>query len=207
MRPIPRLHAFTDAAALADPALGSKAGAIAAAGSAVALHARDRAASGARLTDVARRFVALARPPGAAVLVNGRPDIARAVGAQGIQLGAGDLPPAAARSVLGTGWIGVSVHSVEEARSAADAGADFLVAGSIYDSASHPEHPGRGLAFLEQVMPLGLPVIAIGGITAARAREVRNAGAYGVAAITALWRAGDPAAAALALLAPWMADE
>ena len=70
-----------------------------------------------------------------------------------------------------------------------------------------PEHPGRGLAFLEQVAPLGLPVIAIGGITAARAKEVRDAGAYGVAAIAALWRTGDPAAAALALLAPWMADE
>jgi thiamine-phosphate pyrophosphorylase len=49
-------------------------------------------------------------------------------------------------------------------------------------------------------------VIAIGGIDAARAREVRAAGAYGVAAITALWRAADPAAAALALLAPWTED-
>ena len=207
MRPIPRLHAFTDAAVLADPALGSKAAAIAAAGSAVALHARDRAASGARLTEVARRFVALARPPEAAALVNGRPDIARAAGANGVQLGSGDLPPAEARVVLGAGWIGVSVHSLGEAGSAADAGADFLVAGTIYDSTSHPEYPGRGLTFLEEVTSLGLPVIAIGGITPARAKEVRDAGAYGVAAIAALWRAGDPAAAALALLAPWMADE
>ena len=54
---------------------------------------------------------------------------------------------------------------------------------------------------------LGRPVIAIGGIDAARAGEVRAAGAYGVAAITALWRAPDPAAAALALLAPWTEDE
>ena len=50
---------------------------------------------------------------------------------------------------------------------------------------------------------LGLPVIAIGGIDAGRAAEVRDQGAYGVAAITALWWAADPAAAALALLAPW----
>jgi thiamine-phosphate pyrophosphorylase len=50
---------------------------------------------------------------------------------------------------------------------------------------------------------LGRPVIAIGGVDAGRVREVRAAGAYGVAAISALWRAADPAAAALALLAPW----
>ena len=52
---------------------------------------------------------------------------------------------------------------------------------------------------------LGKPVIAIGGIDAARAAEVRAAGAYGVAAISALWKADDPAAAALAFLEPWLA--
>jgi thiamine-phosphate pyrophosphorylase len=52
---------------------------------------------------------------------------------------------------------------------------------------------------------LGLPVIAIGGITPERAMEARDAGAYGVAVISAAWRAPDSAAAAMALLAPWSA--
>ena len=67
MRPLPRLHAITDAAVLAFDDLGVRAAAIAAAGSSVALHARDRSAGGARLASVARRFLALARPPEAAV--------------------------------------------------------------------------------------------------------------------------------------------
>ncbi|HEU4474274.1 MAG TPA: hypothetical protein VFR72_05525, partial [Gemmatimonadales bacterium] len=71
MRPLPRLHAITDAAVIAAPDFAVRAGAIAAAGSVVALHARDREASGAALVRVARRLAALAEPPEAAVFVNG----------------------------------------------------------------------------------------------------------------------------------------
>jgi thiamine-phosphate pyrophosphorylase len=98
------------------------------------------------------------------------------------------------------------VHDPEEAARAVDEGADFLLVGSIYPSATHPDRPGEGLELVRAAAALGRPVIAIGGIDAARAGEVRAAGAYGVAAITALWRAPDPAAAALALLAPWTED-
>jgi thiamine monophosphate synthase len=86
MRPLPRLHALTDTALLAQPDLGIRAAAIAAAGSAVALHARGRSASAAQLTAVTGRLLALARPPEAAVFVSGRSDIAAALGAQGVQL-------------------------------------------------------------------------------------------------------------------------
>jgi thiamine-phosphate diphosphorylase len=206
MRPLPRLHAITDARVLAMDDLGVRAAAIAAAGSAVALHARDRSAGGARLASVARRFLTLAKPPEAAMFVNGRPDIAGAVGAQGIQLGLHDLTPGEARASFPLGWIGRSVHSVDEAGQALEEGADYLLVGNVFPSSTHPGRPGGGPGLVRDTARLGLPVIAIGGIDAERAGRMREAGAYGVAAIGALWHAADPAAAALALLAPWLGD-
>jgi thiamine-phosphate pyrophosphorylase len=204
MRPLPWLHAFTDPELLAQPDLGIRAAAIAAAGSAVALHARGRSASAAQLTAVTGRLLALARPPEAAVFVSGRSDIAAALGAQGVQLSRQDLTPADARRVLCLGWIGCSVHSRAEAEDAVQEGADFLVVGSVYPTASHPGRRPAGLDLVRQAAELGVPVIAIGGITPERVVAVRSAGAYGVAAIRALWHAADPAAAARAMLEPWM---
>lgn len=207
MRPLPRLHAVTDSRVLALPDLGIRAAAIAAAGPAVALHARDRTAGGAVLARAALRLQALARPPEAALIVSARPDLAAAIGAQGVQLGAGDLAPREARRLLPHGWIGRSVHDPAEAAAAVDEGADFLVVGPVYPTASHPGRPGVGLALVQAAAALGRPVIAIGGIDPARAALVRDAGGYGVAAIGALWDSADPAGAALALLAPWLEEE
>jgi thiamine-phosphate diphosphorylase len=204
VRPLPRLHAVTDAGVLDEPDFPIRAAAIAAAGSAVALHARDRTAGGARLAQVTHRLLALARPPEAAVFVNARPDIAAASGAQGVQLATGDLSPRDARLVFRPGWIGRSVHSAEEAAQAVEEGADFLMVGSVYPSDSHPGRPGAGLDLVRQTVRLGRPVIAIGGIDASRVAELAEAGAYGAASIGALWRAPDSAAAALALLEPWV---
>lgn len=204
MRPLPRLHAITDGATLALADFGVRAAAIASAGSAVALHARDRSASAAALAAAATRLVALAGPAEAAVIVSGRPDVAAAVGAHGVQLASDDLSPADAHRVLPQGWIGRSVHTEAEAEAAALEGADYLVAGAVYATSSHPGIAGGGPALIRAAAEFGLPVIAIGGVTPQRAPELRAAGAYGVAAISALWRADDPAEAALALLAPWM---
>jgi thiamine-phosphate pyrophosphorylase len=203
VRPLPRLHAITDARVLADPDLGQKAASIAALGSGVALHLRDRSGSTRDLAEFGRRFVALSRPPEAAVIVNGRPDLARALGAQGVQLGVHDLPVSAARQVLGRGWIGRSVHSTEEARGAVDEGADFLLLGAIFATPSHPDRAPLGVQALEACAALGRPVVAIGGITAGNVAACREAGAWGVAAIRALWDAPDPLAAARILAAPW----
>jgi thiamine-phosphate diphosphorylase len=188
---------------MALPEFGILAAAIAAAGSSVALHARTGGASGALLSAGALRLIALARPPEASVFVSGRPDIAAAVGAHGIQLRSDDLSPADARRLLPRGWIGRSVHSKEEAAVAVAEGADFLVVGNIYETPSHPGRPAAGPGLVTEAAGLGRPVIAIGGITPDRAAEVKAAGAYGVAAIRGLWRAADPAAATLAMLAPW----
>jgi thiamine-phosphate diphosphorylase len=206
MRPLPRVHAFTDATLLRAPELGIRAAAIAAGGSAVALHIRSPDDGGAFLAAATLRILALARPSEAAVFVNGRPDIAAAVDAQGVQLGLKDLAPTDARRVFPRGWIGRSVHTRDEAAAALAEGADFLVVGSIYKTASHPGQPPAGPRLVTECAKLGQPVIAIGGITPERAIEVKAAGAYGVAAIRALWQASDPAAATLALLAPWGND-
>jgi thiazole tautomerase (transcriptional regulator TenI) len=123
-----------------------------------------------------------------------------------VQLAKDDLTPADARRVLSRGWIGRSVHSIEEADAAVREGADFLVVGSIYRTASHPGRSAVGLRLVREAAGLSRPVIAIGGITPERAIEVKEAGAYGVAAISALWLASDPAAATLAMLSPWMGD-
>ena len=203
MRPLPRVHAVTDAAVLALPDFGIRAAAIASTGSSVALHARDRTAGGATLAAAAARSLALARPPEATVFVTGRPDVAAACGASGVQLAAGDLTPADARRIAG-GLIGRSVHSADEARAAVDEGADFLIVGSVYPTASHPARPALGPAFVTACARGGPPVIAIGGIDAgARARGARG-GRLGRRGDPALWHAADPAAAALLLLAPWL---
>ena len=205
MRPLPRVHAFTDPEVLLQADLGIRAAAIAAGGPAVALHARVQGAGGAQLARIAQRLLTLARPPEAAVFVSARSDIAAAVGAHGVQLAREDLAPSDARHVM-HGWIGCSVHSLKEAAAAVREGADFLVLGNIYETETHPGRPAAGLDLIREVATLGAPVIAIGGITPARSIEVKAAGAYGVAAIRALWRAADPAAATLELLEPWSAD-
>jgi thiamine-phosphate diphosphorylase len=200
MRPLPRLHAITTDAICRGADFGIQAAAIAAAGSGVALHARAPGSTAAQLSVFAARLVALARPAEAAVVVSGRPDLARAVHAQGVQLRAGDLAVPDARGVLGPGWIGRSVHSVAEAEAAVAEGADYLVVGTIFASPSHAGQAAAGLEMIRRTATLGRPVIAIGGMTPARAGEAMAAGAWGVAAISALWLAEDPHAAAVAML-------
>jgi thiamine-phosphate diphosphorylase len=207
VRPLSRVHAFTDGSVLAANDFGIRAAAIAAGGPAVALHARHPGGTGAELALSARRLVSLARPPEAAVFISGRADIAAAVGGHGVQLGTSDLMPADARRILPRGWIGRSVHTVEEAAAAVAEGADFLVVGSIYRTATHPEREPTGPELVTKAARLGVPVIAIGGVTTERVAELKEAGAYGVAAIRSLWQAADPAAATIAMLSPWLEEK
>jgi thiamine-phosphate diphosphorylase len=207
VRPLPRLHAITNQAALSDQHFRVRLAAIAALGPAVALHARSRAISDRGLVDTARRMQAHAAAPGATTFVNGRPDIAHGLGLNGVQLKTGDLSPRDARTIFPHGWLGVSIHTREEALQAVDEGADFLLAGTIFPSETHPGVPAAGLSLLDDIVPLGIPVVAIGGITPDRTFAVSETGAYGVAAISALWGARDAAAAATELLTPWMEVE
>jgi len=207
MRPLPRLFAVTTDVICRAADFGVRAAALASLGPAIGLVVRAPGGTTAQLAAFAARVSALAQPPEAAVVVHGRPDLARAVHAQGVQLRRTDLAPADARRALPGGWIGVSVHSREAAESAIAEGADYLIAGNVYETATHPGRPARGLPWLRDLCSLGVPVVAIGGVTPERAAEVRRAGAWGAAAITALWDAPDPAATAAALVGHWTAED
>lgn len=202
MRPLARLLAVTNDAVCRAADFPARAAALAATGPATGLLVRAPGCTAAEHAGFAEQAAAAARPAEAMVLVHARPDLAHAVGAHGVQLRRSDLAPADARRML-SGWIGVSVHDRAEAEAAITEGADFLLAGNVFATTSHPERPARGLAWLEAICALGRPVIAIGGITKERAPAVRQAGAWGAAAISALWETADPAAAAHAILAAW----
>ncbi len=173
------------------------------AGGAELLQVRLKGASAARLLAVATEVVALGHAAGALVLVNDRPDVARAAGADGVHLGQDDLPVAAARRVLGPGaLVGVSTHDVGQARAAAAAGADYLGVGPVFATTSKTAAlPPRGLDLVRAVRAaVACPLVAIGGITAATAAAVRAAGADSVAMIGALTTAPDVTAAVRAVL-------
>jgi thiamine-phosphate pyrophosphorylase len=214
VRPLPRLLAFSDDRVAALDDLGVRAAAIAAAGPGVALVARLPGGSIDTLALLARRMVALAVPPMAAVMVTARADIALAVRANGVILRTEDLSVDIARGVLtprhdpghhtASHFVMRSVHSEAEAAAAARDGADALIVGSIWPSATHTGRAAAGTALLERVVSLGVPTYAIGGVTPARAVEAKAAGAWGVAAISAAWDAPQPYQAVLALLQPWL---
>ena len=194
--PLPRLHAITDERIARRPDLDLIATALAeGGGSDLAFHARGRELTGLEHFELAGRLAV--RPPGR-LFVNDRLDVALAVPTAGVQLGHGSLPVSAARALNPLWWIGRSVHDLAEADAARTEGADYLVVGPVFATASHPGRTPIGVAGLRQIVSAAdeLPVIAIGGITADRVREVRHSGAYGVAAIRALWDDAEPAEAA-----------
>ncbi|WP_277542691.1 thiamine phosphate synthase [Haloarcula laminariae] len=147
----------------------------------------------------------LCRAHGVAFVVNDRVDLAQALDADGVHLGDDDLPVPVARELLGEeAIVGRSVSTVAAARDAEAAGADYLGVGTIYRTGSksdipedeHGVGPERVAAIADAV---DIPFVGIGGITAENADAVARAGADGVAVITAVTRADDPAAATAAL--------
>ena len=200
---LPRLHAITDERIARRPDLTAIIDELAAGGgAALAFHARGRRLSGAEHYELALR---LAAAPPAQLFVNDRLDVALAAGAAGVQLPGWSVDPAAARGLNAGWWIGRSVHDWGEAEAAAALGADYLLVGPVYATASHPDKEPLGLAALERIVGLGLPVIAIGGVTSKRVAELRRAGVYGVAAIRALWDAPAAGDAARRVLEDWHA--
>ncbi|ELZ17051.1 thiamine phosphate synthase [Natrinema limicola] len=138
---------------------------------------------------------------GVALLVNDRVDIAQAIDADGVHLGQSDLPVAVARELLGPeAVIGCSTSTVEDAIEAEAAGADYLGVGAIYGTDSKEDVPkeknGTGLELVSEIAAaVSIPVIGIGGVTASNAPPVLEAGATGVAMISEITAADDPATA------------
>ena len=199
---LPRLHAVTDDRVAAGPGVVERAAAMAAAGGpGLAVHLRTRALGGAAQLALARRLRAALEPHGSWLVVNDRADVARAAGASALALGRTGLAVRDARRVAPDLPVARSVHGAAEARAAEADGADFLVAGSVFATASHPGAAAEGPRVVEEAASGGLQVVAIGGLTPGNADGALRAGAWGVAAIRALWDAADPAGAVRAFLA------
>lgn len=134
----------------------------------------------------------------ALLIVNDRVDVAMLAGADGVQLGETALDVADVRSLVGPEMlIGRSVHSEVGAVDAECQGADYLILGTVFETASHPDGRIGGLDLVREVTEaVGIPVLGIGGITVGNASDVMEAGASGVAVITAVTMAKDPRLAA-----------
>jgi thiamine-phosphate pyrophosphorylase len=155
------------------------------------LQVREKAIPDRELLGAVEAVRDLARPAGAAVLVNDRVDVARVAGV-GVHLGEEDLPAAEARRLLPAALLGVSTHDLEAARSAfADPAADYVAFGPIFASGTKSERPPRGLEDLARVAALRRkPLVAIGGITAENLDAVLDAGADSVAMVAGLLQSG-----------------
>ncbi len=194
--PLPGLHVVTDDAVLADRRFSDRAARLMEThGPAIALHLRGPRTEPSRLLALAEALVPTARRAGARLLVSDRVDVALAAVADGVQLGQRSLPVAAVRPLSPHWLIGVSVHDRAEIDRAE--AADFLLLGTIWESASHPARKGAGLGFVRDALArVDRPVVVIGGVTPERAAVARDVGAMGVAVLRGVWAGSDPAAAA-----------
>ena len=210
---IPKLHVVTDDEILARPDFETRAREVFEVfearelaeddvGGSVALHIRGARTTGRRLSRLARMLCERAAASGVLLVVNDRLDVALAVGAAGVHLGARSLPPAEARRLLGAGrLLGVSVRSASEAVEATESGADYLFVGTLFETPSHPEAVARGPEFLGLVASrIDLPLVGIGGVTPERAVTVLRSGGHGVAVIRGIWDAPSPPDAVKAYL-------
>jgi thiamine biosynthesis protein ThiS len=181
---LPRLHAVTDDRVIGEGRVVERAAALAeAAGSSLAVHLRSLVLDGRAFLELARDLARVLAPHGAWLAINGRADVARAASARLVVSGRGGLSPADVRRVVPRALVARSVHEVRELRRAEEEGADIAIV-------------SKGCP-----METRLTVIAIGGITPERVPEALAAGAWGVAAIRALWDADNVGAAAGAFLA------
>ena len=159
---------------------------------------RERQLDDRRLLAFAAEVIETVRPRGPLVLINERTDVALASGADGVHLKSDGPSASDARRIAPDGFvIGRSVHSLDEATATANAGGcDYLLFGTVFPSRSKPDgHPIAGLQALQQVCEgAQLPVLAIGGLTEARAADVVRVGASGIAAISLFADANDIAA-------------
>lgn len=157
--------------------------ASAASGGVHLIQVRERDLDGGPLLRLVERCVAVTRGTRTRVLVNDRLDVALAAGAHGVHLRGDSMPASRVRAIAPDGFlIGRSVHDVAEARRAE--ALDYLLFGTIFETASKPGRQAAGTACLADVVAAtSIPVLAVGGVTPERAAIVAGTGAAGVAAI------------------------
>ena len=197
MIPIGRLHVITDEM-LESRRSHLDAARLAAEGGADVVQYREKRPLTTRELVQVATSLRVALPRAVQLIVDDRPDVALAAGAEGVHLGRDDLEPQWARAILGAGRaIGGTANSVEEARAWFRRPIDYLGVGPVYGTTSkHNPAPPLGLEALARIArEAPVPVIAIGGITPERVAEVMAAGAYGIAVLSGVIHAVDPRAA------------
>ena len=159
-------------------------------GGATLIQLREKQLSALEFYEQAKAAVVVAQRSAVRLIINDRVDVAISVGAHGVHLGQDDLPPVAARKLLGeTAIIGYSTHNVDQALEAVTLPIDYLAIGPIFQTTTKTDtSPVLGLEGLRAVRSAigDFPLVAIGGITHANAREAIEAGADSVAVISAL---------------------
>ena len=153
------------------------------------------------LCSLARAAREICREAGVIFIVNDRADVAALVGADGVHVGDSDLPPEAARAIVGPDrWVGVSTHDPEGLAAAVAAGADYVGYGPVWESPTKVGvRPSRGVTALARAVELAgdVPVVAIGGITEPdRVTAALRAGACAAAVLSAVSHAPDMRSAA-----------
>ncbi|HYS17159.1 MAG TPA: thiamine phosphate synthase [Candidatus Binatia bacterium] len=169
---------------------------------------REKEWPSGRLLPLAERLRDRCRRAGVTFIVNDRVDLAIAVGADGVHLGQDDLPARAARPLLRPGMVmGRSTHSLAQAREAQAEGADYIAVGSMFPTRTKPDFQLVGPELIRTIRSqTKAPLVGIGGVTRENVAEVIRAGADGVAVISAVCGATDPAAVTREFLAAIRAE-
>jgi thiamine-phosphate pyrophosphorylase len=201
MKQIGKLHLLTDTV-LQNRFSHIELAQLAIRGGADTIQFRQKSGSTREMIQVARDMKQVCAESGATFVVNDRVDVAIASEADGVHLGQDDFPIPLARELLGRGCIiGGSAATLEEARKCLSEGADYVGFGPVYPTTSKDDAgPVSGISILKDVVKsIPLPIIAIGGVSAENAAEVMEAGAHGIAVISAVCCQEDPEQATRAL--------
>lgn len=189
-----KLYLITDRKLIADSCSLTAAVRQALSGGVRAVQLREKDLGTRELLRLAYRMRDLTNKYSARLFINNRFDIALAVGADGVHLAQDSIPAEAVRkAVKGKLLIGVSAHSLKEAKSAQKAGADFITLGPIYRTPSKLNYGSPlGINTLKKVsMGIRVPVFAIGGVKGRKIKELKKTGTYGVAVISEIFEASD----------------
>ena len=157
-----------------------------------AIHIREKLKTAKEIHHLVE-LLAENKVPLSKIIINDRIDVAYVTKVKGVQLAYHSLPTKLVKQQFPKMSVGCSIHSIEEAKIAQEQGADYVIFGHVFPTNSKPELAAKGLDQLKMVSnSVSIPVIAIGGITPARCRDIVDSGASGIAVMSGVLEADNP---------------